>query len=157
MFSRRRGVERSFGAAKDSGVAGGSNRGRVCNSSDDCETRKSSGDRGVRFREPVRLEVATVLRERYKDKQIIVAGDDDHRLENNPGRAKALEAAAAVNGVAIFPEFSTEQREQGLTDFNDLGRAQPEIVSRQLAAAVSDTREGRTLRLEHAPSMELAR
>jgi len=26
-----------------------------------------------------------------------------------------------------------------------------------LAAAVSDTREGRTLRLEHAPSMELAR
>jgi putative DNA primase/helicase len=103
------------------------------------------------------LEVATVLRERYKDKQIIVAGDDDHRLENNPGRAKALEAAAAVNGVAIFPEFSTEQREQGLTDFNDLGRAQPEIVSRQLAAAVSDTRECRTLRLEHAPSMELAR
>jgi putative DNA primase/helicase len=43
-------------AAKDSGVAGGSNRGRVCNSSDDCETRKSSGDRGVRFREPVSLK-----------------------------------------------------------------------------------------------------
>src|SRR5262245_17375796 len=30
---------------------------------------------------------------------------NDHRLENNPGRARALEAAAAVNGVAIFPEL----------------------------------------------------
>jgi phage/plasmid primase-like uncharacterized protein len=81
----------------------------------------------------------------------------DHRLENNPGRAKALEAAAAVNGVAIFPGLSAEQREQGMTDFNDLGRTQPEAVSRQLAAAVNATREGRTIRREHAPSMELAR
>jgi putative DNA primase/helicase len=93
----------------------------------------------------------------YKDKPIIIAGDDDHRLENNPGREKAVEAAAAVKGLAVFPKLSTEQREQGMTDFNDLGRAQPEGVSRQLAATVSDTREGRTLRLEHAPSMELAR
>ena len=60
------------------------------------------------------LEVATSIRERYKDKQIIIAGDDDHRMENNPGRAKALEAAAAVNGLAIFPELSAEQREQGM-------------------------------------------
>ena len=103
------------------------------------------------------LAVATSIRERYKDKQIIIAGDDDHRLENNPGRAKALEAAAAVNAVAIFPELSAEQREQGMTDFNDLGRTQPEVVSRQLAAAVNATREGRTIRHAHAPSMELAR
>jgi putative DNA primase/helicase len=53
----------------------------------------------------------------------MIAGDDDHKLENNPGRVKALEAAAAVNGVAIFPELRAEQREQGMTDFNDLGRA----------------------------------
>src|ERR1700751_825729 len=76
-----------------------------------------------------------------------IAGDDDHKLENNPGRVKALEAAAAVNGVAIFPLLSAEQREQGLTDFNDLGRAQPEVVSRQLVATVNGTREGRTIRL----------
>jgi hypothetical protein len=68
--------------------------------------------------------------------------------------AKALEAAAVVTGLAIFPELSPEQR---LTDFNDLDQAQPEVVSRQLAAPVSDTKEGRTLRREHAPSMELAR
>ena len=92
------------------------------------------------------LAVATALRERYKDKPIIIAGDDDHRLENNPGRAKALEAAAAIDGVAIFPELSAEQREQRMTDFNDLGRAQPEVASRQLVATVNATREGGTIR-----------
>jgi putative DNA primase/helicase len=103
------------------------------------------------------LAVATALRERYKDKPIIIAGDDDHRLENNPGREKAIEAAAAVKGVAVFPKLSAEQQEHGLTDFNDLGRAHPEIVARQLDAAISEAREGRTIRLERAPSMELAR
>ena len=91
------------------------------------------------------LAVATALHERWPDKGIMIAGDDDHKLENNPGRAKALEAAAAVNGVAIFPELSAEQREH-MTDFNDLGRAQPEVVSRQLVATVNATREGRTIR-----------
>jgi hypothetical protein len=71
MFSRRRGVERSFGAAKDSGVAGGSNRGRVCDSGDDCETRKSSAI--AAFDSGNLLEVAVTLRERYKDKQIIIS------------------------------------------------------------------------------------
>jgi hypothetical protein len=92
------------------------------------------------------LAVATAFYERSPDKGIIIAGDDDHKLENNPGRVKALEAAAAVNGVAIFPELSAEQREQGMTDFNDLGRALPEVVSRQLVATVNAAREGRTIR-----------
>jgi putative DNA primase/helicase len=92
------------------------------------------------------LAVATALHERWPDKGIMIAGDDDHKLENNPGRVKALEAAAAVDGVAIFPELSAEQREQGMTDFNDLGQAQPEVASRQLVATVNATREGRTIR-----------
>jgi hypothetical protein len=33
-----------------------------------------------------------------------------------------------------------------MTDFNDLGRAQPEVGSRQLVATVNATREGRTIR-----------
>jgi hypothetical protein len=37
-------------------------------------------------------------------------------------------------------------RGQGVTDFNDLGRAQPKVVSRQLVATVNATREGRTIR-----------
>ena len=87
----------------------------------------------------------------------MIAGDDDHKLENNPGRVKALEAAAAVNGMAIFPELSAEQREQGMTDFNDLERAQPEVVARHLEAAVHEVRQDRAVRREHSPSMELAR
>jgi putative DNA primase/helicase len=54
--------------------------------------------------------------ERWPDKAIVIAGDDDHRLENNPGREKALAAAEAVAGIAIFPNFSAEQRSRGLTD-----------------------------------------
>jgi len=44
------------------------------------------------------VSVASELRERYKDKAMIVAGDDDNRHENNPGRSKALDTAAAVKG-----------------------------------------------------------
>src|SRR5260370_4758031 len=39
------------------------------------------------------LAVATALHERWPDKRVMIAGDDDHKLENNPGRLKALEAA----------------------------------------------------------------
>ena len=38
----------------------------------------------------------------------------------NPGRVKALEAALAVHGIAVFPNSSVEQREKGMADFNDL-------------------------------------
>jgi putative DNA primase/helicase len=103
------------------------------------------------------LSVATALHQRYPDKAIIIAGDDDHRTENNPGRQKALEAAEAVAGVAIFPGFTGEQRMWGFTDFNDLASEEPEVVSRQLAAAVNDAREDRTIRRDRSPSMELAR
>jgi len=78
------------------------------------------------------LAVATALHERWPDKGIMIAGDDDHKLENNPGRVKALEAAAAVNGQAVFPPLNAEQREQGLTDFNDAAREDPELVARML-------------------------
>jgi hypothetical protein len=60
------------------------------------------------------LSVATALHQRYPDKAIIIAGDDDHRIENNPGREKALAADEAVAGVAICPNFSAEQRAKGL-------------------------------------------
>ena len=80
------------------------------------------------------LSVATSIRERWPDKAIVIAGDDDHGLENNPGREKALAAAEAVAGVAIFPNFSAEQRAQGFTDFNDLGAQNPELVSQQLTS-----------------------
>src|SRR6202035_3180129 len=65
------------------------------------------------------LSVATSVRERWPDKAIVIAGDDDHRIENNPGREKALAASEAVAGVAIFPRFTAEERAKGFSDFND--------------------------------------
>jgi phage/plasmid primase-like uncharacterized protein len=56
------------------------------------------------------LSVATALHQRYPDKAIVIAGDDDHGIENNPGREKALAAAEAVAGIVVFPNFSAEQR-----------------------------------------------
>lgn len=71
--------------------------------------------------------VAKKLNQKYPDKPIIIAGDDDmHRtLENKPnvGREKAEEAARSVNGIAIFPIFpSNKIGSKSCTDFNDLAR-----------------------------------
>jgi putative DNA primase/helicase len=85
------------------------------------------------------LAVATAVREQHKGKVIIIAGDDDHRLETNPGRTKALEAAAAIKGVAIFPQLSAEQKQRGMTDFNDLASQNPEIVASQFQQVLACT------------------
>jgi putative DNA primase/helicase len=100
------------------------------------------------------LSVATSIRERWPDKAIVIAGDDDHGLANNPGREKALAAAEAVAGVAIFPNFSAEQRAQGFTDFNDLGAQNPELVSQQLTC--TKTFETRLIGLSLAADNDLA-
>ena len=51
--------------------------------------------------------VARALREKFTGKPIVIAGDDDKAQEtkrgHNPGRAKAEEAAKAVDDKAIFP------------------------------------------------------
>src|SRR6202140_1746953 len=100
------------------------------------------------------LSVATSIRERWPEKAIVIAGDDDHRLENNPGREKALAAAEAVAGIAIFPNFSAEQQSRGLTDFNDLGAQNPELVSQQLTC--TKTFETRLIGLSLAADNDLA-
>lgn len=54
--------------------------------------------------------VVKALHEKFPDKPVIVAGDDDAHLVLthgvNVGRAKAQEAAKAVGGKAIFPTFA---------------------------------------------------
>jgi hypothetical protein len=51
------------------------------------------------------------------------------------------ETRYSTDGVAIFRNFSAEQRENGLTDFNDLARQNPEVVSRQLDEVLQGVRE----------------
>ncbi|WP_449566810.1 zincin-like metallopeptidase domain-containing protein [Methylobacter psychrophilus] len=53
--------------------------------------------------------VAKQLREKFPDKPLVIAGDNDVHLAltegKNPGKEKALAAAKAVEGTAIFPIF----------------------------------------------------
>ncbi len=51
------------------------------------------------------LPVALAFRERWPEIEIIIFGDDDRETEGNPGRTKAMAAAKAVNGKAVFPEL----------------------------------------------------
>jgi putative DNA primase/helicase len=91
--------------------------------------------------------VARALHEKFPDKPIIIAGDDDRHLEAtqgiNPGRMKAEEAAKAVGGKAIFPIFAPGElgdNPKAFTDFNDLA-GKSELgkagVKRQVGTAVS--------------------
>jgi len=54
--------------------------------------------------------VAKALHEKFPDKPIVIAGDDDKHVEAtqgyNPGRFKANEAAKAVGGKVLLPIFS---------------------------------------------------
>ena len=63
--------------------------------------------------------VAKSLRKLYPDAALIVAADDDHCTEGNPGRTAAAGAANAVGGVVVFPMFPADRPDKA-TDFNDL-------------------------------------
>jgi phage/plasmid primase-like uncharacterized protein len=66
----------------------------------------------------------------------------------------ATAAAEVVAGVAIFPNFTTEERARGFTDFNDLETQNPEVVSHQLDEAVQRVMEQDVVATR---SVELAR
>ena len=85
--------------------------------------------------------VAVAIRERCPQVLIVIAGDDDHRLDEtlggNTGRIHAERAGAAVDGAVALPPFSAAQRAAGLTDWNDLRAADGlAAVRRALQGAV---------------------
>ena len=59
------------------------------------------------------ISVANALHEKYPEKQIVIAADDDKHLELtqgiNPGRSKAEEAARAVGGKVLLPVFAPKE------------------------------------------------
>ena len=65
------------------------------------------------------LEVAQALHSKYPKLRLILAADDDAFTDGNPGMTKATEAAKAVGGYLIKPDFSGERSDKE-TDFNDL-------------------------------------
>ena len=99
------------------------------------------------------IPVAKLLHEKYPNKPIVIAGDDDqHRVAlngKNTGREKAQEAARLVNGIAVFPVFAAnEQVSQKLSDFNDLANKSVlgvEAVKRQVGAATKKVIQQNTI------------
>ncbi len=63
--------------------------------------------------------VCMSLRKAYPDTALIVAADDDHMTEGNPGRTAASGAAKAVGGIVVYPKFPADRPDKA-TDFNDL-------------------------------------
>ena len=63
--------------------------------------------------------VAGALRAKYPSLKIIIAADDDHLTDGNPGLIKARAAARAVGGLLAVPIFPAGRPDE-LTDFNDL-------------------------------------
>lgn len=63
--------------------------------------------------------VALALRAKYPSLKIIIAADDDHQTDGNPGLIKATAAALAVGGLLAVPTFPAGRPDKA-TDFNDL-------------------------------------
>jgi len=95
--------------------------------------------------------VAMALHEKFPNKSIVIAGDDDRHLEEtqgiNPGKVKAQEAAQAVSGKAVFPIFAPGEQDsnkKGFTDFNDLANKSVlsiDGVERQMLAVINSLAE----------------
>ena len=72
------------------------------------------------------VKVAENLHTRYPGSPMLLLGDDDlpkPGRPGNPGKEAAEKAARLTRGTAFVPQFTREEREQGLTDFNDLHQA----------------------------------
>lgn len=65
------------------------------------------------------MPVAQALKQKNPECTIIIAADDDHLTEGNPGLTAARAAAMAVGGLVVMPQFPAH-RPRKCTDFNDL-------------------------------------
>ena len=63
--------------------------------------------------------VASALKLKFPEVPIVLASDDDHATEGNPGLTAARAAALAVGGLVVVPQFPPD-RPRKATDFNDL-------------------------------------
>ncbi len=81
------------------------------------------------------VKVAERLHQKYPDSPMLFLGDDDPpkpQRPGNPGREAAEKAAKLTGGIAILPSLTPDEKERGLTDFNDLHQ------SRGLAALTEE-------------------
>jgi putative DNA primase/helicase len=64
------------------------------------------------------LAVATAVRAKWPQREIVIAADNDQWTEGNPGVTKAREAALAIGARLAVPQFAEISNRP--TDFNDL-------------------------------------
>ncbi len=67
--------------------------------------------------------VALALKKHFPGADITICADNDHSLKTNVGVEKAHDAAQAVGGRVLIPEFTEEEKARSLTDFNDLAQS----------------------------------
>lgn len=106
------------------------------------------------------LPVAEQLRDKYPEKAIVIAGDDDWQKERtngvNVGKEKAYQAAKAIKGVACFPMFLNRDAAHVLSDFNDLVQHEPsgkEKAKQQINRVVMASEKAHRLELRQAKEM----
>lgn len=68
-------------------------------------------------------------REKLPRHKFVIAGDNDHATDGNPGKKKAIEAAKAVKAVPVFPRFIDAAEK---SDFNDMHIEQGAQAVKQL-------------------------
>lgn len=88
-------------------------------------------------------DVAKAVQGRYPNAHIVIAADNDHKLEGKPignvGLLKAGTAAASLGVDVIAPNLSAADKVQGLTDWNDLHRRRgPDFVLHEIRAQLKD-------------------
>ena len=104
------------------------------------------------------LAVATALRAKWPQREIIIAGDNDQRTEGNPGMTKAGEAAKAARAKLAVPQFKETTSKP--TDFNDLHQLEGlAMVKEQIESATTpnESDEEIIIRLAALPLLEYER
>jgi putative DNA primase/helicase len=87
------------------------------------------------------LPVARAMRAKFPNSKILIAGDDDAATDGNPGATKAQEAAEAIGGLSVLPDFG-DNRPDKVTDWNDLhALAGLDEIKRQIDAALTKDRQ----------------
>ncbi|EGX9545931.1 hypothetical protein JHH44_004291 [Salmonella enterica] len=83
-------------------------------------------------------KVAEKLKEKFPNSLHVVLGDDDRDNQVNKGKEKAEEAAQITGGIYAVPVFSSEEKQNRLTDFNDLHKSQGlEAVRNQIEGVIT--------------------
>ncbi|ELU9701950.1 DUF1738 domain-containing protein [Escherichia coli] len=101
----------------------------------------------VAFQDNNLQDVAQEFKQMFPERTIAVLGDDDRHLPErtpplpNSGRVKTNEAAKAVGGRAVFPQFTAQEKGREFTDFSDLHRVRGlAAVQRQVEQGLAQAR-----------------